>query len=109
MARFKKGQQVVCVAKNPDWRFSPPLVKTYLWGFIRRTITKAFGPQYNEVVTCDGYSDGFHMFISEYDCKTDVGVRPAWGENNFEPLIEDAELEKELSTISNPKEVQHHG
>jgi hypothetical protein len=103
--RFRKGQKLVCVLKG-TWMHSPPLVKTYLWGFITRTFINATGPAYNEVVTCDGYNDFNHCFLAEYSGKCKItGKRLAWCESRFEPLVEDEVFEEAINEVFDSKSV----
>jgi hypothetical protein len=84
--RFKKGQKVVCVKKEP-WVI---IVK-------RNQIYGYPDPKYNEVVTVKRYVNiepgvGWLIELFEYGFAV-------YSERNFEPLIEDSVLEKELSEI----------
>ncbi len=89
--KFKKGQQLVCTAK----RWIPPTHS--LAGVIQ---TGIHCPAFNEVVTCDGYEDEICIYLKEYNLTAPNGLRFSYNERLFQPLIEDAQLEKELASIS---------
>lgn len=82
---FKKNQKVVCIKKTP-WRY---------WdkGVIK---TGGPGPRYNEIVTVYGQSTQNPGAIELYEYDRN---KYAYEPENFEPLVSDNVLEKELSTI----------
>jgi hypothetical protein len=96
--RFKKGQQIVCVAKR-GWEYEMPIVKKYFFGLFTKTINRAYGPEFNEVVTCNGYSNNKYIYLKEYSSDPISKLIPTYHEISFEPLISDEELAEELSTI----------
>lgn len=85
--RFKKGQEVVCIASG-------------LWvcgcGALHHK-----GPKTNEVVTCDGYSPtGEAIYVSEYPTIADCdGTRNAFKEHLFQPLADISELTELLNEV----------
>jgi hypothetical protein len=84
--RFKPRQQVVCVAKS--WRDMTPVHSR-----------DAKSPSFNEIVTVNGYVCWFMGFWAI----SLEGYQDLYDENDFEPLVEDRVLEKELSEISQPE------
>lgn len=105
MKRFQKGQKVVCVGKG-KWFLENPIIQRYFFGLLKRTIRDAHGPSFNEIVTCDGYTNtGQSIFLEEYSFCID-GIRAGWLDKYFEPLVSDEVLEEELKSIGVP-EVKH--
>lgn len=80
MARFKIGQEIVCLAKK--WH---------------NVLGPSYGPAFNEIVTVEKYIGEFagFTFIKLVE-HTDY-----YNEADFEPLVSDRVLEKELATIPN--------
>lgn len=82
MARFKPGQQVVCV--RPDKNF-----KSYLTGKSHN-----FGPKNNEIVTIESYPSKWPGFVmlKEYVRNPFTGNKSCYEEKWFEPLMDITEL-----------------
>lgn len=92
MARFKTGQEVVCI-NNAGWHITEEYKFLFLWHRVKLVLFP-FGPGVNEIVTCDGYNDSCHMYLKEYSMLYN-GRRPAYADNAFEPVVP-VEVIKEL-------------
>lgn len=100
MARFKKGQEVVCIATG-DWY----IVNRQPW--YRKILNKIFSlnsicPKTNEIVTVEFYSNDIYIALKEYQQLRD-GKRICFHEDNFYPVANIAELTDILE--SQPAEV----
>lgn len=92
--RFKKGQQIVCIARK-DWIFT-------------NTIVPSTGPKFGEIVTCDGYNprDGKYVFLREYNF---IGIiaddRMSFIEQNFIALADITEIHELLSAVPQTEKI----
>lgn len=90
MARFKPNQEIVCVVPRSGWH------KTILSWIERIGIKNKFhgyGPDTNEIVTVECYSDGVNVLLKEYP-KTFPPHNGRYGYNEacFEALADISEL-----------------
>jgi hypothetical protein len=97
--RFKPGQEIVCIKKG-SWVGT--FARTYFGFFRTNKKVQAPGPEFNEIVTCDGYDCDGYVLLVEYNINAPNpnGPRSAYNETAFEPLVSDTVLEKELESIT---------
>jgi len=70
-------------------------------GFWKTLLTRfrhGYGPKYNEIVTIEDVIDGY-LRLWEYRYTDNDGARYTFNSDNFEPLVSDLVLEKELASI----------
>lgn len=91
--KFKIGQEVVCTADG--WYKQ----KTSTFLFITWTTLKSqpYAPKKNDIVTVAGYwgrVDGRdYIYLNEFPCPVN-GVRQAFDESAFQPVVPMSEIEK---------------
>lgn len=91
MARFKPGQQVVCVRPNAPYRCHDKGLVT-IWG-----------PKFNEIVTIQSYYRHDRVVLLEYSGIDPYnGMESTFKEYYFEPLVSDAILREELESVPEP-------
>lgn len=97
MARFKPGQEVVCIAHKHTWEKSTNL--TFLER-IFRSLRKSLGPDVGEIVTVESYNpdNRKYMLLREY-AQLVKGRRIAYNEDYFMPVADIQELKAILESV----------
>lgn len=94
MARFKPGQEVVCI--DDRWTF----MEKFMHFFYRKKVNKN-APKKDEIVTVESYVSNVHVFLKEYPAR--VGMRDCFHESGFEPIISSEEIEELMKEVNEPQ------